>query len=188
MSSTTTRKRKSDASSGAATKKTRLILTADRVVDILADPKNYPVPEDPEASRAVFVELSRYARSLEEEIAGSKPKARTPEQVNAAAEKLKSAARSGIKKQMIWKTSCKTGSSKWMCDGVCNDGEIFGAMLDLGGAPTFKMKKMTAEEFQNVVGDIVGSARYNTLYMRGNVNIHWKSAEGTFKLSGSYGV
>ncbi|KAK0230439.1 hypothetical protein IW262DRAFT_1470980 [Armillaria fumosa] len=167
MSSSTTRKRKSDASSGAATKKTRLNLTADRVVVILADSKNYPVPEDPEASRAVFVGLALYARSLEEEIAGSKPKARTPEQ---------------------WKTSCKTGSSKWMYDGVCNDGEVFGAMLGLGGAPTFKMKKMTAEEFQNVVGDVEGSARYDTLYMRGNVNIHWKPAEGTFKLSGSYGV
>lgn len=46
-----------------------------------------------------------------------------------------------------------------MYDGVCNDGEVFGAMLGLGGAPTFKMKKMTAEEFQNVVGDIEGSAR-----------------------------
>lgn len=188
MSYTTTRKRKSDASSGAAAKKTRLNLTADKVVAILADSKNYPVPEDSEASRAVFVELAQYARNLEEEIAGSKPKARTPEQVNAAAEKLKSAARSGIKKQMTWKTSCKTGSSKWMYDGVCNDGEVFGAMLGLDGAPTFKMKKMTTEEFQNVVGDIEGSARYNTLYMRGNVNIHWKPDEGTFKFSGSYGV
>ncbi|KAK0444455.1 hypothetical protein EV421DRAFT_1735247 [Armillaria borealis] len=176
MSYTTTRKRKSDASSDAAAKKTRLNLTADKVIAILADSKNYPVPEDSEASRAVFVELSQYARNLEEEIAGSKPKARTPEQVNAAAEKLKSAARSGIKKQMTWKTSCKTGSSKWMYDGVCNDGEVFGAMLGLD------------EEFQSVVGDIEGSARYNTLYMRGNVNIHWKPDEGTFKFSGSYGV
>ncbi len=106
MSSTTIRKRKSDTTSGAATKKTRLNLTADKVVTILADSKNYPVPEDPEASRAVFVELAQYARSLEEEIAGSKPKARTPEQVNAAAEKLKSAARSGIKKQMTVSEIC----------------------------------------------------------------------------------
>ncbi len=37
-------------------------------------------------------------------------------------------------------------------------------------------------------GPVLTRHRYNTLYMRGNVNIHWKPDEGTFKFSGSYGV
>ncbi|KAG7447511.1 uncharacterized protein BT62DRAFT_930524 [Guyanagaster necrorhizus] len=118
MSSTTTRKRNPTRLLVPPPRRRGSTLTANKVTaGILTDSKNYPVPEDPEGSCAAFVELAQYAPSLEEEIAGRKPKERTPKQVNAAAEKLKSAARSGIKKQVTWKTSCKTGSSKWMYDG-----------------------------------------------------------------------
>ncbi|KAF9037816.1 hypothetical protein BDZ89DRAFT_1157256 [Hymenopellis radicata] len=185
MSSTVAgKKRKSDAStSGPAAKKARLMVDA-----ILADTSNYPVPEDDDDARQSLVELAKYARSLEDQIAASQPQAKSADQLEAAAEKLRKAARSGIKKQMTWKPSCKTGGSRWMYDGVCSDADVFGAMLNLGGPPTFKTKKMTAEEFQGVMGTIEGSARYNTLYMRGNVNIQWKPDEGTFKFSGTHGI
>jgi hypothetical protein len=42
---------------------------------------------------------------------------------------------------------------------VCQDAAVFGAVLGLDGPPTWKVKKMTPEEFQEVVGQIVGSVR-----------------------------
>ncbi|KAL0578784.1 hypothetical protein V5O48_003196 [Marasmius crinis-equi] len=182
----TSRKRKSDSDApteSVTNKKAHLMVDA-----ILADASNYPIPSDDDLARSSLVELAKYARSLEAVIAGSKPKEKSPEELDAAAEKLRVAARSGIKKQMTWKPSCKTGSSKWVYDGVCNDPAVFGAMLNLGGPPTFKTKKMTATEFEKVMGSIQGHARYNTLYMTGNVNISWKAEEGTFKFTGTHGV
>lgn len=61
---------------------------------------------------------------------------------------------------MQWKPACKTGSAKWAYDGVCNDPEVFGAMLNLGGPPTFKMKKISIGEFQEALGHIETSVRY----------------------------
>ncbi|KAF9262957.1 hypothetical protein L218DRAFT_959775 [Marasmius fiardii PR-910] len=61
---------------------------------------------------------------------------------------------------MKWKPSCKTGSSKWSYDGVCNSPAVFGAMPKLGGPPAFKAKKMSAEDFQGIMGSIRGHARY----------------------------
>ncbi|KAG7088075.1 hypothetical protein E1B28_012106 [Marasmius oreades] len=181
----TSRKRKSDsdAPTDTSAKKARLMVDA-----ILADASNYPIPADDADARDSFIVLAKYARSLEEMVSGSKPKELSPEELEAAAEKLRVAARSGIKKQMTWKPSCKTGGSKWTYDGVCNNPAVFGTMLRLGGPPTFKTKKLTADEFQNIMGVIQGHARYNTLYMRGNVNIQWKADEGTFKFSGTHGV
>lgn len=81
--------------------------------------------------------------------------------------------------RLQWKPSCKTGSAKWVYDGVCADAEVFGAMLGLGGPPTFKTKKMTSDEFQNNVGQVHGSVRYVhcetylsvTVYLNDNLQI-----------------
>lgn len=67
---------------------------------ILSDTDNYPIPEDDEDARLSLVNLAKYARSLEDELAASKPQPKSSTQLEAAAEKLRSAARSGIKKQM----------------------------------------------------------------------------------------
>ena len=58
-----------------------------------------------------------------------------------------------------WKPSCKTGSAKWTYDGICPDPAVFGAVMGLDGPPTFKMKKITIADFQNLVGRINASAR-----------------------------
>jgi uncharacterized protein (DUF1697 family) len=102
MSNTTTRKRKSDTSSSASAKKVRLSTAraVETVESILADASNYPVPEDTDAVRESLVGLALYARSLEDQVASLKPKGKTEEQLRAAAEKLKSAVKSGIQKQM----------------------------------------------------------------------------------------
>ncbi|RDX54421.1 hypothetical protein OH76DRAFT_960558 [Lentinus brumalis] len=148
--------------------------TAAMVDSILANPKSYLVSDNEEVVRKSLVDLASYARSLEQKLAESalgsavgsskavvvaKPAAKSPAELEEAAEKLRKAAVSGIKKQMSWKPSCKTGSAKWSYDGICTDPEVFGALLGLGGPPTFKMKKFTAQEFQNAIGHIQGSAR-----------------------------
>ncbi|KAF8545585.1 hypothetical protein OG21DRAFT_1502203 [Imleria badia] len=111
----------------------------------------------------------------------------TPEKLAAAVEKLRKAANSGIKKQMSWKPSCKTGSAKWVYDGVCSDPLVFGTLLGLDGPPSFKMHKIPVADFNNLLGQIQVSVRYDYLYLTGShVNVRW-SDSGEFKFSGTYG-
>ncbi|KAI0674213.1 hypothetical protein C8Q78DRAFT_967517 [Trametes maxima] len=168
------------------------------VNSILANPKGYPISGSEDIVRKSLVDLATYARSLEQQLAGgatlvagpSKAVAKPPrsqEELEEAADKLRRAAQSGIKKQMSWKPSCKTGSAKWSYDGICPDPEVFGALLGLGGPPKFKMKKFSTDEFQKLVGPIRGSVRYDTLYITSaEVTVRW-SDTGEFKFSGSYG-
>ncbi|KAH9482354.1 hypothetical protein JR316_0004452 [Psilocybe cubensis] len=187
---TATRKRKSDTITLAAAKKARLAEAAhsETVTNILSDASNYKFPSTPEAARELILELAQYARSLENEIDGYKPKAKSPAELVAAAEKLANAAKSGIRKQMTWKPSCKKGSAKWVYDGVCNDPEVMGKLLGLDGPPTFKTSKMDKDKFEVLIGNLNVSVRYDMLRLTSDVNIHWKPTDGTFKFSGNYGI
>lgn len=191
-------KRKSDADSSAPAKKARASTAhasaAALVHTILADPDAFPIPDDAVAVRASFAALAEYARSLEgagaaaiSNAGSSTVRAKTQEELEAAAEKIRKAAHSGIRKQMTWKLSCKTGAAKWAYDGICPDPEVFGALLGLGGPPKFKQKKMSREEFEGHIGSCEASVRYDTLGITSaDVNIRW-SDTGEFKFSGSYG-
>lgn len=101
----TSKKRKSDASTSGA-KKARTGAASSpgqALVDaILANPTAYPVPDDADATRQALVDLATYARSLEGGggAGASKPAPKTKEQIEEAAEKVRKAARSGIRKQM----------------------------------------------------------------------------------------
>lgn len=92
------------------------------VNSILANPKGYPISGNEDVVRKSLVDIATYARSLEQQLAGpiagsssmgaaapvaAKP-ARTPAQLEEAAEKLRKAAVSGIKKQMS--VSCRAYS------------------------------------------------------------------------------
>ncbi|KAK6996694.1 hypothetical protein R3P38DRAFT_3070047 [Favolaschia claudopus] len=132
--------------------------------------------------------LAEYARWLEGEVAATKPKAKSAEDINRAAEKLRSACVSGIKKQMTWKPSCKTGGAKWSYDGVCPDPAVFGSLVNLSAPPKWKMQKYTVPEFEAFMGSIEASVRYDSLELMGNVTVRYQAEEGTFKMSGSYGA
>ncbi|KAH9950921.1 hypothetical protein B0H21DRAFT_776327 [Amylocystis lapponica] len=187
-------KRKSDTGAGSSSKKARTNAHASAITlvnDILADPQGFPLDDDDDAVRQSLVDLAQYARALEGAAAsgsGSAQKAkRTPEELEEAAEKVRKAAHSGIKKQMTWKPSCKTGSAKWLYDGICPDPEVFGELLGLGGPPKFKQKKFPKEEFERHIGELTASVRYDMLYITGKeVNVRW-SDTGEFKFSGTYG-
>lgn len=84
----------------AAAKKAKLAAAgAETVQNVLANPDDFELPATDNAMRVTLIEISEYARSLEEQIASLKPKEKSPAEVKAAANKLAAAANSGIKKQ-----------------------------------------------------------------------------------------
>ncbi|KAG2013240.1 hypothetical protein CC2G_010173 [Coprinopsis cinerea AmutBmut pab1-1] len=181
-------KRKAEESAAAASKKLKLVEEgASKVEAILKDASTFEVPEGDDEVRKEMLQLAQYARMLEDELAALKPKPKSAEDLAKEVDKLASVICSGIKKQMSWKPSCKTGSAKWVYDGLCNDPLVFGMLFKQGGPPKFKAKKFSADEFHNCVGSFHGSVRYDYLYLRSDVNVRW-IGDGTFKLSGSYGV
>lgn len=81
--------------------------------EILDAPDTYPISEDDTDVREMLVQLAQYARSLEEEVetgagggngggsaAAVVSRQKTCEKLEEAAEKIRKAAQSGIKKQM----------------------------------------------------------------------------------------
>ncbi|KAI0065723.1 hypothetical protein BV25DRAFT_1798013, partial [Artomyces pyxidatus] len=158
------------------------------VTAVLANVSKYADPSDPQALGNTVVTLAEYARELEGALANGGTAPKTQEQLEAAAEKIRKAAASGIKSQMKWRPSCKDGGARWSYDGICADPAVFGALMGLGGPPTFKMKKFKTDEFQSRIGRIKASARYNDMYIISeDVNVRW-SETGEFKFSGLYGV
>lgn len=100
---TATKKRKSDASNTpAATKRAKLaaVAHAETVESILSDEKNFELPDSITATRKMILGLAQYARTLEEEVDATKPKALSQAELEAAAEKLANAVKSGIRKQL----------------------------------------------------------------------------------------
>ncbi|KAJ7153080.1 hypothetical protein C8R43DRAFT_950484 [Mycena crocata] len=174
-------KRKSDgAASGSRAKKSKTapdFTEAKDLVDTIMDGDG-----DVAMTPAEAHSMAEYTRWLEAEVAATKPKEKSPEDIAAAAAKLRSACVSGIKKQM----SVRAFSLPY--DGVCADPVIFGALVKLGGPPKWKMQKYTVAEFENFMGSIEASVRYDTLELMGNVNVRYQPDEGTFKMSGSYGA
>ena len=72
---------------------------------------------------------------------------------------------------------------------------MFTSMLDCALPIKWKMKKFTPDEFQNLPRRNIAETRltnpvssYNTLYLRGSINVRYNAEEGTFKVSGTYGV
>ncbi|KAJ7434788.1 hypothetical protein B0H11DRAFT_2116406 [Mycena galericulata] len=188
MPAATATKRKSDASAtgGSRSKKAKNapdFSAAKELVDTLIEGD-----DDAEISPSEARSIAQYARWLEEELAATKPKEKTKEEIDAAAEKLRSACVSGIKKQMAWKPTCKTGGAKWSYDGVCADPVVFGSLVNLPGPPKWKAQKYTVAEFERFMGSIDASVRYDNLELVGNVNVRYQAEEGTFKMSGSYGA
>ncbi|TDL30014.1 hypothetical protein BD410DRAFT_811406 [Rickenella mellea] len=192
-------KRKSDTTAGAATKKARSSETIKKfqsarmtVEEVLADKSDFPVPDGEDEVRKTTVELVEYIKHLEGEVnaatAAAKPVQKTKEQIETAAERVRTAARSGIRKQMSWKPTCKEGRAKWAYDGVCPDPLVFASVMNIEGPPKFKTKKVPKDEFGELIGDLEVEVRYDTLVITGtDVNVRWNPETGEFKFSGTYG-
>ncbi|KAK5122002.1 hypothetical protein LTR85_004574 [Meristemomyces frigidus] len=122
--------------------------------------------------------------------AASKPAAMTDEQAAQKAEQARKLMIKGIKSQMKWKASCKTGAAKFSYSGAVPSARVFNELM---GQPADSKKKMltfTPLAFCDDVAkeDISSSARYSYLNLTGEkVNIRWKEDEGAFTVNGSYG-
>jgi len=186
---TTSNKRKLDGPSAASKKKARSSAPSkdahaaarELAASINASPETFDLPDDDDDVRRALVSLAAYAKTLE-------PAEKSSSQIATEVDRLRRTAVSGIKKQMTWKPSCKTGSAKWTYDGICPDPVVFGALFKLDDKPTWKMKKYTADEFENFLGDsLQTSVRYDYLGLKSDVNVRWNESAGEFKFSGSYG-
>ncbi|CAE6469325.1 unnamed protein product [Rhizoctonia solani] len=192
-------KRKSMTAGASTSKRTKtsqpdpFINTKNNIQIILASPETFSLPNGDSEYRQLVVSIAQYAKSLEGSVAvaGSSskpaPPPKTVEQVSAEAERVIGQIDRGISKLMVWKANCKTGSAKFSYDGICTDPRVFGKVLGLDGPPTFKAKKYTKEEFEELIGEVSKSVRYDTLYLTGPVNLRYNSATGEFKFTGSYG-
>ncbi|VDB96593.1 unnamed protein product [Peniophora sp. CBMAI 1063] len=153
--------------------------TRELIAAVIANPAGYG--ED-------VVRLAQYAHALQTgAVSAPKPK-KNAEQLEKDVEKIKTAAYRGIKAQFKWRPSCKTGGARWSYDGFCPDPEVFARMMGLEGPPKWKQKKFGKDEFEDRIGRIVGSARYNDMYILGDVNVRYNGESGEFKMTGSYGV
>jgi hypothetical protein len=96
--SATARKRKPDTASGPAAKKACIAAGKGLVEKILADPEGYTLPTDEVEMRKLVIELAQYAR--EAELAPPLPKPKSPEELQAAVDRLQSTTARGIEKLM----------------------------------------------------------------------------------------
>ena len=114
----------------------------------------------------------------------------TETQVKETAAKLAVIAHKEIKKQMKWQPSCKRGSSKWSYTATVPDAAVLFALFNLeAGGKKWKQKKLTLNDFQEALGDIEASCRYNCLRVTGeHVNLRFDSEALAWSVSGTYGI
>ena len=114
----------------------------------------------------------------------------SPERIQSKAEKLRTIAYRGIKKQMKWKPSCKRGAARFAFEGMCDE-PTFRAFMNLAKKDKTKGKRMEVEEFEsNILGgqSLSTSIRYGYLYLRGNVNVSFSMDDSIVKITGGYGM
>ena len=94
-----------------------------------------------------------------------------------------------IRKAMVWKPSCKTGSATFSQDFMVQSLQVFQTIFKHVAAKPFKQKKFSADEFQKrVVGsEIEGQIRYGVLVLTADVNCRYDENTGVLKVSGKYG-
>ncbi|KIO28259.1 hypothetical protein M407DRAFT_243065 [Tulasnella calospora MUT 4182] len=163
---------------------------------IITNPNGFVVPSDQAAMRAQLVLIAQYASALSVgDAAGAAGtrivKAMSEDELEAAAAKLAKAALSQIRKQMVWKPSCKGGSAKWMYEGVAPDPAVFQRFMQLPEPAKYKAAKITLEQLYDILdtGYIETSIRYGSLRITSpNVNVKWNKDSGEFSLSGTYGL
>ncbi|KZV79984.1 hypothetical protein EXIGLDRAFT_845972 [Exidia glandulosa HHB12029] len=137
-------------------------------------------------------ELVEYVEALQKAVksageGGSASVQLSEEKLKEEVQKATNLLVRAMERSMTWKPSCKTGGAKVSYSGLLVDERVLPLMLGLKATDRFKAKRMTEAEFQSAVGSVEGSARYCTLYLKGNVNIKWDHAARTFTVSGSYG-
>lgn len=92
---------------------------------------------------------------------------------------------SNIKSNLKWTGSCKHSGAKFSASALCTE-ELFKATFKT----TTIRNSFPKEEFFRILGqdEVIGSARYNDLYIRDNLSVSYTRTTGVAKVTGTYGV
>lgn len=114
----------------------------------------------------------------------------TEEKIAERALKTRTLVIAGIKKQMKWQPSCKTGKTKWSYAGMVPHEDVFYKLFGFEKPKkAWKVKKMTTGEFAERFPGVRVEVRYSRLAVTGEeVRVNWDAEEKTFKVAGTYGV
>ncbi|KAI4725386.1 hypothetical protein E4T49_06855 [Aureobasidium sp. EXF-10728] len=144
-----------------------------------------------------YDELAKHAFNLQNQLSalqqggsGSSGEVWTEEKIAQRAKKTRDVCAAEIKKQMKWQPSCKKGSTKWSYTGIVPHEDVFYKLFGFEKPKKpWKQKAIDMVDFEQRIGDISASIRYNTLNLTGDsVKVHWDQDEKTFKLTGTYGL
>ncbi|MCJ1446706.1 MAG: hypothetical protein MMC23_007212 [Stictis urceolatum] len=121
-------------------------------------------------------------------VGNSTPAALSPEDLEKKVAAQSSAVHKGTKKQMKWQPSCKMGRTKWSYTGICPNKEVFLSLFNRKDEKkACKRKKISISDFETAIGSITASVGY--LNITGtDVTLGWNQEEGSFILSGTYGI
>ncbi|KAI4719966.1 hypothetical protein E4T48_03791 [Aureobasidium sp. EXF-10727] len=142
-------------------------------------------------------ELAKHAFNLQNQLSalqqggsGNSSEVWTEEKIAERAKKTRDVCAAEIKKQMKWQPSCKKGSTKWSYTGIVPHEDVFYKLFGFEKPKkAWKQKAIDMVDFEQHIGDISASIRYNTLNLTGDsVKVHWDQDEKTFKLPATYGL
>ncbi|TGO77821.1 hypothetical protein BELL_0090g00230 [Botrytis elliptica] len=111
------------------------------------------------------------------------------------AEQIQEVMRSAIGVQIKWAPSCKTSGKPWSYTCIVPSADVFytlfnmDAAAELGAKKQWKQKKISINDFRDIVGKCFVNIRYNSWELVDkNVILRWDAGANSFTVSGKYGV
>jgi hypothetical protein len=111
------------------------------------------------------------------------------EQLDAKVEQFRKLAYQGIKAQITWRPSCKTGTARFVYACLCDEA-TFRAFLNLHEKDKTKGYKDDVAAFQKDVlrNVLMVRIRYGYLSLNGDVRVSYNKKLSEMKITGSFGV
>jgi hypothetical protein len=113
----------------------------------------------------------------------------SPEQLDAKVEQFRKLAYQGIKAQITWRPSCKSGTARFVYACLCDEA-TFRAFLNLHEKDKTKGYKYDVAAFQKDVlrNVLMVRIRYGYLSLNGDVRVSYNKKLSEMKITGSFGV
>jgi hypothetical protein len=111
------------------------------------------------------------------------------EQLDAKVEQFRKLAYQGIKAQITWRPSCKSGTARFVYACLCDE-PTFRAFLNLEDKDKTKGYKYDVAAFQKDVlcNVLMVRIRYGYLSLNGDVRVSYNKKLSEMKITGSFGV
>jgi hypothetical protein len=108
--------------------------------------------------------------------------------LEVAAQRAKTVLQKQLKKQLVWKGSCRSGSARWAISTLVAE-DVYKYCVGLDAGAKVKGLRMEYSKFVATIlegQEIYGSARYDRLSVTSpQVNVSYK--DGEMRISGTYG-